>query len=135
MTIIYKWLGILFDFYYRYVLVTQSCPTLCDPMDPSLPGFSVCGILQARILEWVALSFSKASSQPRNKTQVSCIAGRFFINWAKFTNGRNLTVLTSYDTSRILNSKVQSVNGSSFKAAVNQKVSKALGIEYHLHCS
>ena len=39
----------------------RSCPTLCDPMDCSLPGFSVCGILQARILEWTAISFSKAS--------------------------------------------------------------------------
>ena len=53
----------------------------------------------------------------------------------KFTNGQNLTVLTSHDVSGILNSKVQSNNGSTFKAAVTQEVSKALGIEYHLHCS
>ena len=45
--------------------VTQSCPTLCDPVDCSLPGSSVHGILQARILEWVAISFSRGSSQPR----------------------------------------------------------------------
>ena len=49
----------------------------------------------------------------------------------KFTNGQNLTVLTSHDVSGILNSKVQSKSGSIFKAAVTQGVSKALGIEYH----
>ena len=54
------------------VKVTHSCLTLCDPMD------RVHGILQARILEWVAIPFSKGSSQPRDQTQVSCIAGRFF---------------------------------------------------------
>ena len=51
----------------------QSCPTLCDPMDYSLLGSSVRGILQARILEWVAISFSRGSSQPRDSIQVSCI--------------------------------------------------------------
>ena len=58
--------------------VAQSCPTLCDPMDCSLSGSSVYGILQARILEWVAISFSRGSSQPRDQTQVSHIAGRCF---------------------------------------------------------
>ena len=58
--------------------VAQSFPTLCDPVDCSLPGSSVHGILQARILEWVAMSFSKGSSRPRDRTQVSCIAGRCF---------------------------------------------------------
>ena len=51
------------------VLVTQSCQTLCDPMDCSPPGSSVHGILQARILEWIAISFSKGSSQPRDWTR------------------------------------------------------------------
>ena len=60
------------------MLFTQLCPTLCDPMDWSLPGSSVQGILQARILEWVAISFSRGSSQPRDETQVSRITGRFF---------------------------------------------------------
>ena len=55
-----------------------SCPTLCDPMDCSPPGFSVHGISQARILELVAVSFSRGSSQPRDQTQVSRIAGRHF---------------------------------------------------------
>ena len=64
------------------VLVTQSCPTLCDPLDCSLPGFSICGIFQARILEWIAISFSRGSSWPRYWTQVSWIAGRLFTVWA-----------------------------------------------------
>ena len=56
----------------------QSCPTLCDPMDCRPPGSSVHGILQAGILEWVVMPFSRGSSQPRDQTQVSHIAGRFF---------------------------------------------------------
>ena len=60
------------------VNVAQSCPTVCNPTDCSPPGSSVHGILQARILEWVAIPFSSGSSQPRNQTGVSCIAGGFF---------------------------------------------------------
>ena len=63
------------------MLVTQSCLTLCDPMDCSLPGSSVYGILQARILEWVAILFSRGHFWPRDWTWVSCIAGRFFTIW------------------------------------------------------
>ena len=62
--------------------VTQSCPTLCDPMDCSLPGFSVHGIFQARVPEWVAFSFSRGSSWSRDRTQVSHIAGICFTLWA-----------------------------------------------------
>ena len=62
--------------------VAQLCPNLCKPMDCSPPGSSVHGISQARILEWVAISFSRGSSWPRNWTQVSGIAGRFFTDWA-----------------------------------------------------
>ena len=58
--------------------VAQLCPTLCDPTDCSLQGSSVHGILQARVLEWVAISFSRGASQPRDQTQVSCIVGRRF---------------------------------------------------------
>ena len=58
--------------------VPQSCPTLCDPMDCSLPGSSIHGILQARVLEWVAVCFSRRSSQPRDQTRVSRIAGRHY---------------------------------------------------------
>ena len=65
------------------MLVAQSCLTLCDPMDCSVPGSSVHGILQARVLEQVANSFSRASFQPRDQTRISCIpsiAGRLFTN-------------------------------------------------------
>ena len=64
------------------VFITELCPTLCDPMDYSPPGSSVHGIPQARILEWIAISFSRGSSWPRDQTWVSCIAGRFFTIWA-----------------------------------------------------
>ena len=63
-------------------LVAQPCPTLCHPMGCSPPGFSVCGILQERILEWVAIPFSGGCSWPRNRAQVSRIAGRLFTIWA-----------------------------------------------------
>ena len=62
--------------------VAQSCPTLCDPMDCSLPGSSVHGIFQARVLEWVAYPFSRGSSRLRDWTRVSRIAGgRFCESW------------------------------------------------------
>ena len=64
------------------VLVTQSCPTLCDTMDCSWPRSSVHGVFQTRILEWVAISFSRGSSQPRDWTQVSHTVGRLFTVWA-----------------------------------------------------
>ena len=63
--------------HYSEVKVVQSCPTLCNSMD-----YTVCGILQARTLEWVAFPFSRGSFQPRDWTQVSHIAGRFFTTWA-----------------------------------------------------
>ena len=63
------------------MLVAQSCPTLSDPMDCSPPGSSVHGISQARVLEWVAIPFSRISSWPRDRTQVSHIADRFFTIW------------------------------------------------------
>ena len=62
--------------------VAQSCATLCDPVDCNLPGSSVHGILQARILEWVAISFSGGSSWLRNWTRVSRLAGSHLILWA-----------------------------------------------------
>ena len=64
------------------VLIAQSCQTLGDPMDCTPPGSSVHGTLQARILQWVAILFSRGSSEPRVQTQVSCTAGRFFTIWA-----------------------------------------------------
>jgi len=65
------------DMLWQSVKVALSCPTLWDPTD-----YTVYGILQARILEWVAFPFSRGSSQPRDRTQVSCIAGGFFTSWA-----------------------------------------------------
>ena len=62
--------------------VAQSCLNLCNPVDCSPPGSCVHGVLQARILEWIAISFSRGSSWPRNRTQVSCITGRCFNLWA-----------------------------------------------------
>ena len=59
--------------------VAHSCLTLCDPMDCSLPGSSVHGIFHARVLEWIAISFSRGSSQPRDPTRVSRIVDRRFI--------------------------------------------------------
>ena len=59
------------------VKVSQLCPTLCTPKD-----YIVHGILQARILDWIAIPFSRGSSQPRDRTQVSLIAGEFFTSWA-----------------------------------------------------
>ena len=70
-------------FFFVCVLVAQSCPTLCDPTDCSPPGSPVHGIFQARVLEWVAISFSRESSLPRDWTQVSHIVDRCFTVWAK----------------------------------------------------
>ena len=60
-------------------LVIQSCPALCNPMDCGPLGSSVHGIFQARILEWMAMPSSRGSSQPRDQTQISLLAGRYFI--------------------------------------------------------
>ena len=62
--------------------VAQLCPIHCDSMNGSLPGSAVHGIFQARILEWAAISFSRGSSQPRDRTRVSCFADRCFTVWA-----------------------------------------------------
>ena len=73
------------------VKVAQSCPTLCDRMN-----YIVHGILQARILEWVAYPFSSGSSWPRNQTGVSRIAGRFFTNWAIGEGLKNLSMVNEW---------------------------------------
>ena len=62
--------------------VARSCPNLCNPIDCSLPGSSVHGIFQAVVLEWIAISFSRGSSQPKARTWVSHIVDRRFIVWA-----------------------------------------------------
>jgi len=74
--------GTLNSFMKVKVLVAQSRPTLCDPKDCSSPGSSAHGILQARILEWVAMPASRRSSRPRDQSQIFCNAGRFFTVWA-----------------------------------------------------
>ena len=74
---------IIYDWVSEWVSeVAQSCLTLCNPMDCNLLGFSIHGILQARILEWTATSFSKGSSQPRDRSWVSHIGGIRFDLWA-----------------------------------------------------
>ena len=84
------WSGLPFPAPKVKVKVVQSCQTLCDPMD-----YTVHGISKARILEWVAFPFSRGSSQPRNQTQVSHIAGRFFTSWAtREALGLNMLVLS-----------------------------------------
>ena len=78
------------------VKVTQLCPTLCGPMDCSLPGSSVHGILQARILEQIAIPFSRGSSWPKDQTQT----GRFFTLWATreaWTNRKTYHMTQSED--------------------------------------
>ena len=72
------------------VLVAQSRLTLCDPMDCSSPDFSVHGILQTSVLEWIAIPFSRGTSQPRDWTLVSCVAGTLFTVWA---TGKSLMLL------------------------------------------
>ena len=67
----------LFKLYAEWVKISQSCPTLWNPMD-----YTIHGMLQARILEWVASSFSRGSSRPRDRTQLSLIVGRHFTIWA-----------------------------------------------------
>ena len=73
---------LLYMWYMEQSVVAQSCPTLCGPIDCSLPGFSVHGIFEAIVLEWIAISFSRGSSQPRAWTRVSCIVDRRFTVWA-----------------------------------------------------
>ena len=104
--------------------VAQLCLTLCDPMDCSLPGSSIHGIFQGRVLEWVTVSFSRGSSWPRDRTRVSvsCIAGGFLPIWAtrevppypwgKPKTGRMCALWCSQVTSgfveRLLHSKIWS---------------------------
>ena len=63
------------------VLIRSIMSNSYDPMDHNLPGSSLHGISQARTLEWVAISFSRGSSLPRDQTLISCLAGRFFTTW------------------------------------------------------
>ena len=79
---------------YLYVLLAQFCLTLCDAMNCSLPGFFVHEILQARILEWIAIPISRESSKPRDWTWVSCVAGRLFTIWVTWEAPKYLLLKT-----------------------------------------
>ena len=90
--------------------VTESCLTLCGPMDCRLPGSSVHGIFQARVMEWVTISFSGGSSQPRDWTQVSFVVGRRFTIWAT----REVCVPLKFIHVEILTHKVMELGGRAF---------------------
>ena len=92
------------------VLVAQSCLTLNNPMDCSLPGSSAHEILQARILEFVAISSFRGSSQSRNQTWISCTAGRFFTMWATGESG---------DPGKEQNSEILQAASSLWQASVS----------------
>ena len=77
-----RWPGEISILVMKHSEVSQLCPTLCNPMDCNLPGSTVHGILQARILEWLAISFSRRSLRPRDCTRVSRVVGRRFTIWA-----------------------------------------------------
>ena len=100
------------------MLITQSCLTLWGPMDCSPPGSSVHGILQARMLEWVATSFSSGSSWPKYWTWISYIASRFFMVWAtreahgSFYLQYNIVIYYQYD---LFNSLLFSLDFKLFK--------------------
>ena len=91
------------------ILVTQSCLTFWDPMDSSPPSSSVRGILQARILEWVAISFSRGSSQLMDQTQLSCIAGELFTIWGTVATHYNICKKNSHCTEILLEGKFREV--------------------------
>ena len=92
----FEWCCILIYWVSEWVKVAQLCLTLCDPMDCTQPASSVHGIFQARILAWVAVPFSRGSSQPRYWTQVSHIAHGFFTIWTTREAHINLLVSVYY---------------------------------------
>ena len=77
-------------------MCVQSCPILCEPMDYCPQSSSVHGILQARILEWIAISFSRGSSQARDRTHVSCISRQILCHWATGKTLQNPTARTNF---------------------------------------
>ena len=80
------------------IVLSLSHVQLCNPVDCSLPGSSIYGIFQARVLEWVAISFSRGSSRPRNQTRVSRIVGRRFTIWATKWNKQVTKSQKFYDS-------------------------------------
>ena len=114
MTPSLEWVSVPNSFlFFSFIFCPQSCQTLCDPMDCSLPGSSLHGILQARVLEWVAISFSRGSSQPRDQTRVSLIPGRCFNLWAT----REAHIL-----SYLLSKRMGCLSGCLVSSAIIQKL-------------
>ena len=122
--------------------VAQSCPTLCNPVDYSPPSSSVHGILQAGKLKWIAIPFSRESSRPRDRSQVSRISGRCFNlwatrealkgyvpGWAQTTNllVNSRTALTDCATERILEWVAVSFSRGSFRSRDRTQVSHTAG--------
>ena len=100
LKVIAKKAGLAVRLFAVHARLLQSSRTLCNPVDYSLPGSSVHVILPARILEWVSMPSSKASSWPSNQTCVSCIAGGFFTSWTiRETQGSGYIALNPYPSS------------------------------------
>ena len=120
------------------VFVAQSCLTLSDPTNYSPPGSSVHGIFQARILEWVAISFSRGSSWPRDRAQVSCIVGRFFtseppgksIHRSRIAGNSVFNFLRKYQT--VFHSSCQILHSASARSLRDPLSSQSL--QYLLFC-
>ena len=106
------------------VLASQLCPTLCNPMDCSMPGSFVHGILQAGILECVVYPFSRGYSQPRNQTLVSHIAGRYFnrININNLRYADDITIMVG--SKEELKSLLMKVKEESEKASLKLSIQK-----------
>ena len=100
-------------FYIGYWCVcAQLCPALCDPMDCSPPGSSVHEVLQARVLEWVAISSSRGSSWPRNQTWgscISCIGRRILYNWATWEAPYWLLEFLNYNRLKVADKKRKAI--------------------------
>ena len=111
-----------------YVLVAWLCPTLCNSMDCSPPGSSV-HVLQARVLEWVAIPFSRGSFQSRDRTQISCTADRFFTVWA---TGEALRPRV---WSRLKDCGFKKIVGSSPSLGSGKVWVPACGFKSHLRCT
>ena len=112
------------------VKVTQLCPTLCDPTDSTVHG-----ILQARILEWVAFPFSRGSSELRDQTEVSQIAGGFFTSWATRGNPRRLEWITYPFSSRSSQPRNQTrVSGIAGGLFTNWAIREAHGLGRRFIC-
>ena len=107
-------------------VAAQLCLTIWDPMDYSPPGSSVHGILQARILEWVTIPFSRGSSWPRDRTRVSCIQNRFFTIWV---TGKRSQLEEGNGT----NQKVTYKRPNPLKYFVSFSLGQAFWVDTNLH--